>query len=107
MAKYNNIKCGNYDSKKEYRRAKELELLQEKGIISGLEEQVRYQLVPSQKGEDGKVIERAVCYVADFRYLRIHDNKLIVEDTKGVRTKDYIIKRKLMLHMHGIRIKEV
>lgn len=107
MSKYNNIKCGKYDSRKESRRADELKLLQKKGIISGLEEQVRYQLVPSQKGEDGKVIERAVCYVADFQYLRIYDNQLVVEDTKGVRTKDYIIKRKLMLKVHGIRIKEV
>lgn len=105
MTKYNNIKCGKYDSRKEARRARELELLEKKGIISGLKEQERYQLIPSQRGEDGKVVERSVCYVADFVYL--HDGALVVEDTKGVRTKDYIIKRKLMLSVHGIRIKEV
>lgn len=105
MAKYNNIKCGKYDSKKEYRRAKELEILQEKGIISGLEEQAKYELIPSQRDNNGKVVERPVRYIADFQYLR--DGELVVEDTKGVRTKDYIIKRKLMLKVHGIRIKEV
>ena len=32
---------------------------------------------------------------------------MIVEDAKGVRTDTYIIKRKLMLERHGIRIREV
>lgn len=32
---------------------------------------------------------------------------MVVEDTKGMRTKEYIIKRKLMLYEYGIRIKEV
>jgi hypothetical protein len=31
----------------------------------------------------------------------------VVEDTKGFRTKDYVIKRKLMLWVHGIKIHEV
>lgn len=52
-----------------------------------------------------KLIERGVYYIADFVYYR--DGEYIVEDTKGVRTKDYIIKRKLMLYVHGIKIKEV
>jgi len=51
------------------------------------------------------LIERKVSYVADFVYAR--GNELVVEDVKGVRTQEYIIKRKLMLHIHGIRIKEV
>jgi hypothetical protein len=41
----------------------------------------------------------------DFVYME--NGKKVVEDTKGFRTKDYIIKRKLMLYVHGIRIKEV
>ena len=53
----------------------------------------------------GKLLEREVSYVADFVYTE--NGKRIVEDTKGFKTKDYIIKRKLMLHVHGIRIKEV
>lgn len=105
MTKYNNIKYKGYASKKEYYRAQELKLLESKHIISGLEEQAKYELVPSQRDENGRVIERPVRYIADFQYLR--DGELVVEDTKGVKTKDYIIKRKLMLHVHGIRIKEV
>ena len=109
MNKYHNRKIvregETYDSVKEYRRAKELELLEKSGVIKDLKRQVRFEIIPSQRGEDGKVTERAVTYVADFVYFQ--DGKLVVEDTKGFRTKDYIIKRKLMLYMHGVRIKEV
>ena len=109
MNKYHNRKIvregETYDSVKEYRRAKELELLEKGGVIKDLKRQVRFEIIPSQRGEDGKVVERAVTYVADFVYFE--DGKLVVEDTKGFRTKDYIIKRKLMLYMHGVRIKEV
>jgi hypothetical protein len=52
----------------------------------------------------GKLLEREVAYIADFVYTE--DGKRIVEDSKGFKTKDFIIKRKLMLYMHGIRIKE-
>lgn len=93
-----------FDSKLEAHRYRELQLLERAGEISDLQRQVKYELIPSQK-LDGKVVERAVTYVADFVYLE--NNKWIVEDTKGVRTKDYIIKRKLMLYVHHIRVKEV
>ena len=76
------------------------------GLISDLREQVRYLLVPSQHCDDG-TLERAVHYVADFVYTDNETGRTVVEDTKGVRTKEYIIKRKLMLYVHGIRIKEV
>lgn len=109
MNKYHNRKIvregETYDSVKEYRRAKELELLEKSGVIKDLKRQVRFEIIPSQRGEDGKVVERAVTYVADFVYFE--GDKLVVEDTKGFRTKDYIIKRKLMLYMHGVQIKEV
>lgn len=48
MAKYNNVKIEGYDSKKEYRRAKELKLLEKKGIITRLQEQVKYELISPQ-----------------------------------------------------------
>ncbi len=32
MAKYNNVKIDGYDSKKEYRRAKDLKLLEKKEL---------------------------------------------------------------------------
>jgi hypothetical protein len=94
-----------FDSVKEARRWKELRLLQQSGEIEGLERQVPFILIPKQKDEKGKVIERECKYVADFVYQE--NGKQIVEDTKGVKTKDYIIKRKLMLEKHGIRIREV
>lgn len=106
------------DSRKEARRYEELLLLQRAGRISNLRTQVPYELIPAQYetyeryGKNGnrlkdgiKLVERAVVYVADFVY--VEDGKTIVEDTKGVRTPDYIIKRKLMLHIHGIRIQEI
>lgn len=93
-----------FDSRKEYFRWHELSLLEKAGKITGLQRQVRFELIPSQR-MDGKVVERPVHYVADFVYQE--DGQTVVEDTKGFKTKDYILKRKMMLHMHGIRIREV
>lgn len=93
-----------FDSKKEYKRYCELVLLQKAGQVTDLQRQVKYELIPSQK-IGGKVAERACTYVADFVYQE--NGKTVVEDTKGFKTKDYIIKRKLMLWVHGIRIVEV
>lgn len=108
MSKYRNKKVhwndNTYDSKKEARRHAELLLLQKAGQISDLETQVKFELLPSQR-IDGKVVERPVAYVADFVYKA--DGKVVVEDTKGFRTADYIIKRKMMLYFHGIQIKEI
>lgn len=120
--KYNNKKFEydgiTFDSKKEARRYSQLKLLQQAGQISGLELQKSFELVPAQwetyerygkKGQrikDGKrCIEKAVTYKADFVYTE--NGELVVEDTKGMRTTEYIIKRKLMLYVHGIRIREV
>ncbi len=79
---------------------------QRAGAISNLREQVPYELIPAHRFEDG-TLERACKYIADFVYTDNETGETIVEDTKGVRTKEYIIKRKLMLFRHGIRIKEV
>lgn len=107
-SKYGNRKTQRdgvtFDSRKEARRWSELLLLEKAGAIQSLQRQVRYELLPSQR-IDGKVVERAVHYVADFVYEQ--DGAIVVEDTKGFRTPDYIIKRKLMLWRHGIRISEV
>lgn len=103
--KYHAKKSSGYDSRKEHRRANELRLMQRAGLITNLREQVSYELIPTQRGADGKVLERACDYIADFVYTD-KDGKTVVEDTKGVKTKEYIIKRKLMLHVHGIRIVE-
>lgn len=108
MSKYNNSKHGGYDSKKEARRATELKLLEKAGVISHLQEQVVYELIPSQyrivSGKK-KCIERAMKYIADFQY--VENGNTVVEDTKGFRTEVYRIKKKLMLYFHDIQIKEV
>ena len=96
-----------FDSKKEAERFAILRYMQMGKQISGLECQVKFELIPNQKDENGKVIERAVNYIADFVYTDLKTGEQIVEDTKGAKTKDYIIKRKLMLHKYGIRIREV
>ena len=122
MRKYRNRKTTVdgivFDSMHEARRYRDLSLLQRAGEITDLELQKEYELIPAQyetfprygaKGQritDGKrCIEKPVKYKADFVY-KVNGVD-IVEDAKGVKTKDYIIKRKLMLYVHGLKIKEV
>lgn len=96
-----------FDSTKEYRRWCELSLMQRAGAIKDLERQVKYVLIPPQRGSDGHLLEREVSYHADFKYFDNELQRLVVEDTKGFRTKEYIIKRKLMLYVHGIKVVEI
>ena len=104
-----------FDSQKEYRRFCELSLLEKARAITELKRQVEFELIPAQREPDtvgvrggikkDKVIEHKCSYVADFVYYE--DGKKVVEDTKGFKTKDYVIKRKLMLWVYGIRIREI
>lgn len=108
-----------FDSKKECRRWQELRFMEKAGQIIQLQRQVKYVLIPAQyeryerysektgkRLQDGvRCLEKEVSYLADFVYERA--GKTVVEDTKGFRTADYVIKRKLMLHVHGIKIQEV
>lgn len=107
-----------YDSKKEMRRHQELLILEKAGKIRQLRRQVKYVLIPSQREvlwkngvlKPGKVIERECSYIADFVYFDNESKEVVVEDAKGgsaTKTEAYILKRKMMLHFHGIRIKEV
>ena len=111
MSKYRNRKVqtedGIFDSVKEYSRWQELKLMERAGEIYELQRQVPFVLIPTQKDDRGKVIEREVKYIADFTYLEKCGNRLVVEDTKGMKTKEYILKRKMMLYRLGIRIQEV
>lgn len=111
-AKKITVEGQTFDSKKEYLRFKELELLERAGKIQNLKRQVEYPLIPSQFGtiitKDGKhkrvCLERACAYTADFTYKE--NGQFVVEDCKGYRTKDYILKRKMMLYFFNIKIKE-
>lgn len=91
-----------FDSKREADRWVELTHMARAGLITKLERQVKYVLVPKQEGE------QAVTYVADFVYEQ--DGQTVVEDVKSEATrkdKVYIIKRKLMRYMRGIKIQEI
>lgn len=112
--KYGNSKIEydvhTFDSLREKRRYAELKLLERAGKIKDLELQKKFELIPSQyegEGKQRRCVERAVTYLADFTYYDNEKQCQVVEDTKGMRTKDYIIKRKLMRYMLGIAIKEV
>lgn len=94
-----------FDSKKEATRYCELKLLQRAGEIKDLQRQVRFELIPSQR-IDGRIVERPVSYIADFVYTDKNGNQ-VVEDTKGIKTREYIIKRKLMLYIKGVQIVEI
>lgn len=119
MNKYNSRKAVvdgiTFDSGREAERYSQLTLLQRAGKISWLRLQVRFELLPAQyeeteavyirgakKGQPkrGKCIEKAVIYIADFVYCDEY-GRMIVEDAKGCRTKDYIIKRKLFRWKFG------
>lgn len=113
MSKYRNKKVlvdgVAFDSKKEAKRYRELKLMEDAGMISRLERQVKFDLLPNQKDPDGKVIERKVQYVADFVYMK--NGKVCVEDVKGYRDggayRVFVIKRKLMLYRFGLVVKEI
>ena len=109
-----------FDSKKEYKRFCELQIMEASGLISNLQRQVKYVLIPAQREPDtvgkrggikqGNLIERECSYIADFCY-QLPTGETIVEDVKGYKGGGaysvFKIKKKLMLHVHNIKIKEV
>ena len=98
-----------FDSVKEANRYQELRMLERAGEIRDLQRQVPFVVIPTQRDENGKLIEKEVRYVADFTYIEKGKLTRTVEDVKSeaTRTREYIIKRKLMLYRNGIRIREV
>ena len=105
MSKFGNVKTDGYHSKKEAKRAQELRAMLAAGEISDLREQVKFELIPTQRDTEDKLLERSCNYVADFVY-KDKWGLEVVEDCKGFRTETYNLKRKLMLHKLGIRILE-
>lgn len=97
-SKYSNRKVNidgiTFDSKKEANRYKELKILENLGKISNLELQPVYVLQESFKYK-GKNI-RAIKYIGDFEYVDSKTGNKVLEDTKGFKTKDYLIKVKLL-----------
>ena len=119
MSKYHSRKVTRdgitFDSLKEAQRYQDLMLLERAGAISDLKRQVKFVLIPTQREPDtrgvrggiikGKVIELECSYIADFVYTE--NGKTVAEDVKGFKTKEYVLKRKMLLYFHGIKIKEV
>ena len=123
MNKYNAVKIMSngeaFDSKKEAARYQQLLILQRAGVISELQRQIKYVLIPAQREPDnigpkggirpGKLIEKECSYIADFVY-KDKDGNTVVEDVKGCKIGAgyavFKIKKKLMLWVHGIRVKE-
>lgn len=122
--KLNAVKTDGYDSKKEAERAAELRWLEKAGKIRDLKEQVKFVLIPAKYeeipriGKRGKpikpkrvCIERGLSYWADFVYIDNETGEKVVEDAKGYKGgatyQIFINKRKLMLEIYGIKVKEV
>ena len=89
-----------FHSGKEASHYRYLRTLERAGEITDLEMQKTFELLPKQDGE------RAVKYIADFCY-KNSEGVAVVEDVKGFKTKDYILKRKMMLYFHNVKIIEV
>ena len=107
--KYHNVKVEfdgmSFDSVKESTRWAELKLLQRAGQIYELRRQVVFEIIPTQRDEaTGELVEKCARYIADFVYME--KGKCIVEDAKGVKTKEYALKKKLMKYFHNIEIKD-
>ena len=120
-SKYGNKKARHdgiiFDSRRERNRYIILSALQRAGEISDLRMQVTYELLPAIYEMEEKQLktkvkmvqrcaQRAVHYIADFVYKDKEGNE-VVEDTKGMRTKEYLLKKKMMRALLGIQIKEV
>ena len=102
---------GEFDSKAEWMRYVELLDMQRKGIVSQLQRQVRYEIIPAITYEKTivlktktKVVERVdekpAHYTCDFQY--VQDGVLVIEDAKSDATrreKDYVLRRKLIKHL--------
>lgn len=95
-----------FDSKAEAKRYVQLKAMEKVGEIVDLRIQVPFELIPAQDKAGRK--EKPVVYVADFTY-RDRDGAFVVEDTKSAptKTREYVIKRKLMLQVYGIAVREV
>lgn len=113
MNKYKAKRTDGYDSKKEASYALKLKAMMKCATssqrVAKIEEQVKFEIIPQQVDENGRIIERAAHYIADFR-VTYGDGRVEVIDVKSAMTKKlpaYILKRKLMLHVHGIRVVEV
>ena len=103
-----------FHSKKEAERYDALMLMQANGEIRNLKLQVRYCLQEAYITFEGERV-KSIDYIADFVYERrtAPDNYgqrywlPVVEDVKGMRTRDYAMKAKMFKSRYGFAIREV
>lgn len=106
-----------FDSRRERSRYYTLQVLEKAGEISDLRMQVPFEIIPAiyetvevqlktKTKQVQKLVQRAAHYFADFVY-KDKDGNMVVEDSKGFRTKEYLLKKKMMRAFLGITIKEV
>lgn len=96
-----------FASKAEARRYGELKLLERAKQITALQVQPKFLLIPQTRRPDG-VLERPAHYLGDFEYVDAGGQR-VIEDVKSpaTRTPVYILKRKLMLQLFGIAVREI
>lgn len=98
-SKYGNRKVSidgiNFDSAVEANRYRSLKLLEKNKHIGYITTQPKFVL--QDKFKVNEKSERAIVYIADFRYFDFTLEKIVIEDVKGFKTKEYKIKRKLLL----------
>lgn len=122
-AKYGNKKVEynglRFDSKKEMKRYIVLKDAEQKGVISDLQTQVKYELVPAVKEEyiehlktkdkiKTRTLQLPISYTCDFQYVK--NGEIIIEDVKAspkMLPKEFVLKEKLMFALKGLTIKRV
>ncbi len=129
MIRANRAKYGNkkitipngevFDSKREYQRWLVLKDAENKGIISDLERQPTFELIPkitekyikhlkTKDKECERTVQLPCTYTADFRYNK--DGVVVVEDVKispKMLPPEYILREKMFRHKYGFPVKRV
>ena len=109
VSKYHNKKVIydgiTFDSIKEKNRYIELKLMERAGLIKDLKLQYEFELQPAFTLNNKKI--RKISYIADFYYFDNKENDYVVEDTKGMRTEVYKIKKKMFQYRYKKEIIEL
>lgn len=107
---------GHFDSTDEWRRWVVLKDAEQKGLISDLQRQVNYVLLPKQEKNivvhlktkdkiETRMVAQKITYTADFVYTK--NGSLVVEDFKGYPNDRWPLKKAMMYFFHGIEVREV
>ena len=122
-SKYNNKKIvnefGTWDSKKEFLRWLVLKEAEAQGVITDLQRQVKFELIPSVREkyikhlktkdkECERTLQLPITYTCDFQYTK--NGETIIEDVKAspkMLPKDFVLKEKMMFALKGIKIRRV